>query len=94
MSEVKRYKYHKCWDGYNFISDGKAPTTDCNDKEIVLASDHEQALADARRAALLELEQAVGCIFARKQGKQYCDGFADARNEIQQLISQRASEGV
>ena len=49
------YKYHRVFDGYNFLSGPKGMEEIVgHDMELVSLEDHEAALQETRRAALLE----------------------------------------
>lgn len=49
------YTYHKVFDGYNFLSGPKGmEEIVTHDMELVSLEDHEDALQETRRAALLE----------------------------------------
>lgn len=54
------YKYHRVFDGYNFLSGPKGmEEIVTHDMELVSLEDHEAALQQTRRAALLEACVAV-----------------------------------
>lgn len=49
------YKYHRVFDGYNFLSGPKGmEEIITHDMELVNIEDHEAAIQETRRAALLE----------------------------------------
>ena len=52
------YTYHKVFDGYNFLSGPKGmEEIVTHDMELVSLEDHEDALQETRRAALLEVSR-------------------------------------
>lgn len=54
------YKYHRVFDGYNFLSGPKGmEEIVTHDMELVSLEDHEVALQQTRRAALLEAAHKV-----------------------------------
>ena len=54
------YKYHRVFDGYNFLSGPKGmEEIVTHDMELVSLEDHEAALQQTRRAALLECANKV-----------------------------------
>ena len=54
------YKYHRVFDGYNFLSGPKGMEEIVgHDMELVSLEDHEAALQQTRRAALLEAAQVI-----------------------------------
>ena len=61
------YKYHRVFDGYNFLSGPKGMEEIVgHDMELVSLEDHEAALQETRRAALLEAAQQV-CMHCGKR---------------------------
>lgn len=96
------YKYHKVFDGYNFLSGPKGmEEIVCHDMELVSLDDHLAALKTARQEALREgakvarefpWEQPSAHADPLRQAR--CRGNREASSDIAAALDRLASEGA
>lgn len=73
MSEAKRYKYHRVFDGYNFLSaQGEMEQIVGSDMELVSAEGYDALEADnaALRLKVQGLDRTLADVYAQRDGLQ------------------------
>ena len=83
MSEGKRYKYHKVYDGYNFLSgpSGMENIVD-HDMELVAIDDHSAALRCAKAEGLEQAAAHFRGEIMDPDGKEYLEGYNAALRHV------------
>ena len=86
------YKYHRVFDGYNFLSGPKGMEEIVgHDMELVSLEDHEAALQQTRRAALLEAAQVAITYGGRARDEDLSGSYTSEL--IVQALDRLAQEG-